>query len=87
MDSGPDERIPFTGQGIEGGEDTARRNRLAERMVVSPQGMELHQAHNGPAVCNTGRRRSRCRSRCSGSYKPVPLSERNCKAQTGHFQE
>ena len=22
MDSGPDERIPFTGQGIEGGEDT-----------------------------------------------------------------
>ncbi len=46
VDIGADKRIRLTRQGMEGGEDIARRHRLAEWMVVSLLGMELHQAHN-----------------------------------------
>lgn len=46
VDIGTDKRIRLTRQGMEGGEDIARRHRLAEWMVVSLLGMELHQAHN-----------------------------------------
>ncbi len=43
---GPDKRIRLTKLGMEGGEDIARRHRLAEWMVVRLLGMELHEAHN-----------------------------------------
>lgn len=43
---GPDKRIRLTKQGLEGGEDIARRHRLAEWLVVKLLGMDLHQAHN-----------------------------------------
>ena len=46
VEIGSDKRIRLTRQGMEGGEDIARRHRLAEWMVVSLLGMELHQAHN-----------------------------------------
>ena len=46
VDIGSDKRIRLTRLGMEGGEDIARRHRLAEWMVVSLLGMELHQAHN-----------------------------------------
>ena len=46
VDVGADKRIRLTRQGMEGGEDIARRHRLAEWMVVRLLGMELHQAHN-----------------------------------------
>ena len=46
VDVGTDKRIRLTRQGMEGGEDIARRHRLAEWMVVRLLGMELHQAHN-----------------------------------------
>ncbi len=46
VDIGGDKRIRLTKQGMEGGEDIARRHRLAEWMVVSLLGMELYQAHN-----------------------------------------
>ena len=46
VDIGADKRIRLTRQGMEGGEDIAKRHRLAEWMVVSLLGMELHQAHN-----------------------------------------
>ena len=46
VDIGPDKRIRLTKQGLEGGEDIARRHRLAEWLVVRLLGMDLHQAHN-----------------------------------------
>ena len=46
VDIGSDKRIRLTKLGMEGGEDIARRHRLAEWMVVKLLGMELHQAHN-----------------------------------------
>ena len=46
VEVGADKRIRLTRQGMEGGEDIARRHRLAEWMVVRLLGMELHQAHN-----------------------------------------
>ena len=46
VDIGSDKRIRLTRLGMEGGEDIARRHRLAEWMVVKLLGMELHQAHN-----------------------------------------
>ncbi|MBM10460.1 MAG: hypothetical protein CL759_00035 [Chloroflexi bacterium] len=46
VDVGSDKRIRLTRQGLEGGEDIARRHRLAEWLVVKLLGMELHQAHN-----------------------------------------
>ena len=46
VDIGADKRIRLTRQGMENGEDIARRHRLAEWMVVRLLGMELHQAHN-----------------------------------------
>ena len=46
VEIGGDKRIRLTRQGMEGGEDIARRHRLAEWMVVRLLGMELHQAHN-----------------------------------------
>ena len=46
VDVGPDKRIRLTKQGLEGGEDIARRHRLAEWLVVELLGMELYQAHN-----------------------------------------
>ncbi len=46
VDIGADKRIRLTRLGMEGGEDIARRHRLAEWMVVKLLGMELHQAHN-----------------------------------------
>ena len=46
VDIGSDKRIRLTKLGMEGGEDIARRHRLAEWMVVRLLGMELHQAHN-----------------------------------------
>ena len=46
VEVGTDKRIRLTRQGMEGGEDIARRHRLAEWMVVRLLGMELHQAHN-----------------------------------------
>ena len=46
VDVGPDKRIRLTKQGLAGGEDIARRHRLAEWLVVKLLGMDLHQAHN-----------------------------------------
>ncbi len=46
VDIGPDKRIRLTRLGMEGGEDIARRHRLAEWMVVKLLGMDLHQAHS-----------------------------------------
>ena len=46
VEIGADKRIHLTKQGMEGGEDIARRHRLAEWMVVKLLGMELYQAHN-----------------------------------------
>ncbi|MDA0264265.1 MAG: metal-dependent transcriptional regulator [Chloroflexi bacterium] len=46
VDIGPDKHIRLTKQGLEGGEDIARRHRLAEWLVVKLLGMELYQAHN-----------------------------------------
>ena len=46
VDVGTDKRIRLTRQGLEGGEDIARRHRLAEWLVVKLLGMDLHQAHN-----------------------------------------
>ncbi|NQW23400.1 MAG: metal-dependent transcriptional regulator [SAR202 cluster bacterium] len=46
VEVGSDKRIRFTKQGMAGGEDIARRHRLAEWLVVKLLGMELHQAHN-----------------------------------------
>ncbi len=46
VDIGADKRIRLTKQGMAGGEDIAKRHRLAEWMVVRLLGMELHQAHN-----------------------------------------
>ncbi|MCH8800593.1 MAG: metal-dependent transcriptional regulator [Chloroflexi bacterium] len=46
VDVGQDKRIRLTKQGLEGGEDIARRHRLAEWLVVKLLGMDLHQAHN-----------------------------------------
>ena len=46
VEVGTDKRIRLTRQGMEGGEDIAKRHRLAEWMVVRLLGMELHQAHN-----------------------------------------
>ena len=46
VDIGPDKLIRLTKQGLEGGEDIARRHRLAEWLVVKLLGMDLHQAHN-----------------------------------------
>ena len=45
VDLGPDKRIRLTRKGLEGGEDIARRHRLAEWLVVQLLGMELHRAH------------------------------------------
>lgn len=45
VDVGPDKRIRLTKKGLEGGEDIARRHRLAEWMVVQLLGMDLHRAH------------------------------------------
>ena len=46
VDVGADKRIRLTKLGLEGGEDIARRHRLAEWLVVRLIGMDLHQAHN-----------------------------------------
>ena len=46
LDVGVDKRIRLTNLGLEGGEDIARRHRLAEWLVVKLLGMDLHQAHN-----------------------------------------
>jgi len=46
VDVGVDKRIRLTKLGLEGGEDIARRHRLAEWLVVKLLGMDLHQAHN-----------------------------------------
>ena len=45
VDLGTDKRIRLTRRGLEGGEDIARRHRLAEWLVVSLLGMDLHRAH------------------------------------------
>jgi DtxR family Mn-dependent transcriptional regulator len=45
VDVGPDKRIRLTKKGLEGGEDIARRHRLAEWLVVQLLGMDLHRAH------------------------------------------
>jgi len=45
VDIGGDKRIRLTKKGLEGGEDIARRHRLAEWLVVRLLGMELHRAH------------------------------------------
>jgi DtxR family Mn-dependent transcriptional regulator len=45
VDIGPDKRIRLTKKGLEGGEDIARRHRLAEWLVVRLLGMDLHRAH------------------------------------------
>lgn len=45
VDIGGDKRIRLTKRGLEGGEDIARRHRLAEWMVVRLLGMDLHRAH------------------------------------------
>ena len=42
---GADKRIRLTPKGFEGGEDIARRHRLAEWLVVRLLGMDLHCAH------------------------------------------
>ena len=46
VEVGADKRIRLTKLGLEGGEDIARRHRLAEWLVVRLLGMDLHQAHN-----------------------------------------
>ena len=45
IDVGADKRIRLTQRGIAEGENIAQRHRLAEWMVVSLLGMELHEAH------------------------------------------
>ena len=45
VDIGADKRIRLTGKGFEGGEDIARRHRLAEWLVVRLLGMDLECAH------------------------------------------
>ena len=45
VDIGADKRIRLTSKGFEGGEDIARRHRLAEWLVVRLLGMELHCAY------------------------------------------
>jgi DtxR family Mn-dependent transcriptional regulator len=45
VDIGGDKRIRLTKKGLEGGEDIARRHRLAEWLVVRLLGMDLHRAH------------------------------------------
>ena len=45
VEIGPDKRIRLTKKGFEGGEDIARRHRLAEWLVVRLLGMDLHYAH------------------------------------------
>lgn len=45
VDVGPDKRIRLTKRGLDGGEDIARRHRLAEWLVVRLLGMELHRAY------------------------------------------
>ena len=45
VDIGSDKRIRLTKKGFEGGEDIARRHRLAEWLVVKLLGMDLHCAH------------------------------------------
>ncbi|MCY4365659.1 MAG: metal-dependent transcriptional regulator [Chloroflexi bacterium] len=45
VDIGSDKRIRLTGKGFEGGEDIARRHRLAEWLVVRLLGMNLESAH------------------------------------------
>ncbi|MBM3943661.1 MAG: metal-dependent transcriptional regulator [SAR202 cluster bacterium] len=45
VDIGADKHIRLTQKGLEGGEDIARRHRLAEWLVVRLLGMDLHRAH------------------------------------------
>ncbi len=45
VDIGNDKRIRLTTRGTKEGENIARRHRLAEWLVVSLLGMELHEAH------------------------------------------
>ncbi len=45
VDLGADKRIRLTRRGLAGGEDIARRHRLAEWLVVRLLGMDLHLAH------------------------------------------
>lgn len=45
VDIGTDKRIRLTARGKKAGENIARRHRLAEWLVVSLLGMELHEAH------------------------------------------
>ena len=45
VDVGSDKKIRLTANGIKGGEDIARRHRLAEWLVVKLLGMNLHQAY------------------------------------------
>ena len=45
VDIGTDKRIRLTKTGLEGGEDIARRHRLAEWLVVKLLGMDLDRAH------------------------------------------
>ena len=45
VEIGPDKRIRLTRKGLDGGEDIARRHRLAEWLVVQLLGMDLHRAY------------------------------------------
>jgi len=45
VDVGTDKRIRLTQQGLSGGENIARRHRLAECLVVELLGMDLQEAH------------------------------------------
>jgi len=45
IDVGTDKKIRLTQRGISEGENIAQRHRLAEWLVVSLLGMELHEAH------------------------------------------
>ena len=45
VDIGPDKRIRLSRKGLGGGEEIARRHRLAEWLVVKLLGMDLHCAH------------------------------------------
>lgn len=45
VEIGSDKRIRLTRRGVEGGEDIARRHRLAEWLVVRLLGMDLHRAY------------------------------------------
>ena len=45
VDVGSDKRIRLTQQGLRGGEEIARRHRLAECLVVELLGMDLQEAH------------------------------------------